>query len=88
MIKTLFRNLHSTHEKYLLTYVGRLAPEKDIKTLLAVAKSIPAELKEKLHWLIVGDGPLRKELQAQSEQQYDLYRILSWKTLGQGLFSI
>ncbi|WP_066250060.1 glycosyltransferase family 4 protein [Neobacillus drentensis] len=79
--KNSVQKLHSTPEKYLLTYVGRLAPEKDIKTLLAVAKSIPAELKEKLHWLIVGDGPLRKELQAQSESNMTFTGYLVGKHL-------
>ncbi|MEH7305652.1 glycosyltransferase family 4 protein [Neobacillus drentensis] len=62
--KNAVRNFYSTEGKYLLIYVGRLAPEKDIKTLLEVAKSIPAELNEKIHWLIVGDGPLSEQLQA------------------------
>ncbi|NHC40336.1 glycosyltransferase family 1 protein [Bacillus sp. MM2020_1] len=79
--KNTVKNLHSTNGKYLLTYVGRLAPEKDVKTLLAVAKSIPAELKEKLHWLIVGDGPLRQELQAQSESNMTFTGYLVGKHL-------
>ncbi|WP_223589813.1 glycosyltransferase family 4 protein [Neobacillus bataviensis] len=50
-------------KKYLLTYVGRLAPEKDVKTLLAVAKALPTEMLEQIQWYVVGDGPLREELQ-------------------------
>ncbi|CAH0347659.1 glycosyltransferase family 1 protein [Bacillus sp. CECT 9360] len=57
------REHYGIKKKYLLTYVGRLAPEKDVKTLLAVAKSLPAEINEKVQWLIIGDGPLREEIQ-------------------------
>ncbi|MGG1679771.1 glycosyltransferase family 4 protein [Neobacillus sp. NRS-1170] len=50
-------------KKYLLTYVGRLAPEKDVKTLLTVAKALPLGMHERIQWYVVGDGPLREELQ-------------------------
>lgn len=53
-------------ETYLLTYVGRLAPEKDLHTLLAAARSLPPELNKQIQWLIIGDGPLRAELEAQA----------------------
>ncbi|EKN65929.1 hypothetical protein BABA_18072 [Neobacillus bataviensis LMG 21833] len=63
---------HTLHEKrgitkkYLLTFVGRLAPEKDVKTLLSVAKALPTRVNEQVQWLIVGDGPLREELEDNS----------------------
>lgn len=50
-------------KKYLLSFVGRLAPEKDVKTLLAIAKALPPEIQEQIDWLVVGDGPSRDELQ-------------------------
>ena len=81
--KNAVQKLHGTQGKYLLTYVGRLAPEKDIKTLLAVAKSIPAEVNEQLHWLIVGDGPLRKELQAQAESNMTFTGYLNGEHLAE-----
>jgi glycosyltransferase involved in cell wall biosynthesis len=56
------REKYKITKKYILTFVGRLAPEKDIKTLLTIAQSLPVELEEKVQWLIVGDGPLRDEL--------------------------
>ncbi|MEC3884749.1 glycosyltransferase family 1 protein [Halobacillus sp. HZG1] len=46
----------------LLTYVGRLAPEKGLDTLMKVAKNLPHRMNENIHWLIVGDGPLRNHL--------------------------
>jgi glycosyltransferase involved in cell wall biosynthesis len=81
--KNAVQKLYGTQGKYLLIYVGRLAPEKDISTLLAVAKSIPAEINEKLHWLIVGDGPLRKELQAQSASNMTFTGYLNGKHLAE-----
>lgn len=57
------RQKHGICKKYLLTYVGRLAPEKDIKTLIETAKSFPSQINENIQWLIVGDGPLREQLQ-------------------------
>ena len=43
---------------YILSYVGRLAPEKDIETLLVLVRQTTKERKNDIHWLIVGDGPL------------------------------
>jgi glycosyltransferase involved in cell wall biosynthesis len=42
--------------------VGRLAPEKDLKTLMKITNSLPPELNNQVHWLIAGDGPLLEEL--------------------------
>lgn len=50
-------------KKFLLTYVGRLAPEKDLGTLMKIANSLPPEMNNQVHWLIAGDGPLLEELQ-------------------------
>lgn len=61
--KQLVREQYGIQKKYLLTYVGRLAPEKDVKTLITVAKSIPAPINEQIQWLIIGDGPMREELE-------------------------
>lgn len=61
--KKAVREKYGLSKKYLLTYVGRLAPEKDLNTLLAVSTSLPAQLNENIEWLVIGDGPLREELQ-------------------------
>ncbi|MGG3467551.1 glycosyltransferase family 1 protein [Neobacillus pocheonensis] len=70
-------------QKYLLTYVGRLAPEKDIETLLAIAKSLPADQNEKIHWLVVGDGPLRKELEDQAVSNVSFTGYLTGERLAE-----
>ncbi|MGM0903568.1 MAG: glycosyltransferase family 4 protein [Bacillota bacterium] len=48
---------------FLLSFVGRLAPEKDLDLLMKAAHQLPESIKEKVHWLIAGDGPLLEELQ-------------------------
>ncbi|MCM3768608.1 glycosyltransferase family 1 protein [Neobacillus niacini] len=77
------KSLYRSQGKYLLTYVGRLAPEKDPETLLAVAKSMPAELNEKIQWLIIGDGPLREKLEAQAPTNVIFTGYLNGKSLAQ-----
>jgi glycosyltransferase involved in cell wall biosynthesis len=44
-------------EPHILLYAGRLAPEKDLGTLLKTMGCIPEGIRERVHWLIVGDGP-------------------------------
>jgi len=55
------KKLKIDKEKFLLLYVGRLAKEKNIFLLLECFKELRDELKD-LYFLIVGDGPLRKEI--------------------------
>jgi len=70
-------------DSYLLTYVGRLAPEKDLSTLLAVAKSLPSDINQKIHWLIIGDGPLREELEDQSPENITFTGYLDGERLAE-----
>lgn len=60
--KEVVLNRYEIPKKFLLTFVGRLAPEKDLKTLMKIANSLPPELNKQVHWLIAGDGPLLEEL--------------------------
>ncbi|WHY86960.1 glycosyltransferase family 1 protein [Neobacillus novalis] len=77
------QRLYCAQRNFLLTYVGRLAPEKDIETLLAVAKSMPGELNEKIQWLIIGDGPLRDKLEAQAPENITFTGYLNGKCLAE-----
>ncbi|MFD2131994.1 glycosyltransferase family 4 protein [Pseudogracilibacillus auburnensis] len=56
------RNVYQIEEKYILTYVGRIAMEKDVLLLPEIANMLPNNIKNDVHWLIVGDGPLKKDL--------------------------
>ena len=53
-------------EKFILSFVGRLAPEKDIETLMAIATGLPNDLKKHVHWLVVGDGPAKDAMMSQA----------------------
>ncbi len=57
------REQYGIKEQYILLYAGRLAPEKDLDVLLETMEWIPPEIREKVHWLIVGEGPYRKEME-------------------------
>ena len=59
--KSSVRQKYRITKKYLLSFVGRLAPEKDVSTLLSVTKSLPPEMSKDIQWLWVGDGPLREK---------------------------
>lgn len=49
-------------DRILLTYVGRIAPEKDIKTLSNIIHYFPKEWTDRVCWVIVGEGPSEQEL--------------------------
>jgi glycosyltransferase involved in cell wall biosynthesis len=57
------REKYQIHEKYLFVYVGRIAAEKDVHLLPQIANQLPESVKNDIHWLIVGDGPLKEKLQ-------------------------
>ncbi|MEK7014343.1 glycosyltransferase family 4 protein [Bacillus sp. FSL R9-9410] len=59
--KDLFRKKYNITAKYILSYVGRLAPEKDIDTLQTLIQTTNNK-RDDIHWLIAGDGPLAKDL--------------------------
>lgn len=52
-------------KKINILYVGRLATEKSIMILIDSIKELPMSLRLKVQVLIVGDGPIRSELQAE-----------------------
>lgn len=49
-----------------LLYVGRIAPEKDIATLTLAMQQLPEHMQSRVHWIIVGDGPLLPKMRTQS----------------------
>ncbi|WP_332066850.1 glycosyltransferase family 4 protein [Bacillus sp. KH172YL63] len=57
-----FREKWKIMKKYILLYVGRLAPEKDLETLEKTIKNLPENMKNQVQWVIVGDGPMKQEL--------------------------
>lgn len=81
--KKAIKNRYSLQDSYVLTYAGRLAPEKDLHTLFAAAKSIPSNINQHIHWLIIGDGPLREELETQAPENMTFTGYLDGKHLAE-----
>ncbi|SER79087.1 Glycosyltransferase Family 4 [Gracilibacillus ureilyticus] len=54
---------YNIQQKYILSYAGRLAPEKNIEVMAYLFKNIPEHLQNQIHWIIVGDGPSRQYLE-------------------------
>jgi len=57
--------------KFIITTVARLVPVKNIPMALNIMKEIKDEGKFDFQYCIIGDGPLRKELE-EKIRQYDL----------------
>ncbi|MEI6740115.1 MAG: glycosyltransferase family 1 protein [Gemmatimonadaceae bacterium] len=55
-------------EDCLITYVGRLAPEKDLPTLLRAVHRLQASMPTRVHLAIAGDGPAEAALRAMAPE--------------------
>lgn len=75
------RQKYRIKDKYILLYVGRLAPEKDIETLLNIMNHLPKELANHVHWLIVGDGPSKVEMKQKAPSNTTFTGYLTGKEL-------
>ncbi|WP_102261242.1 glycosyltransferase family 4 protein [Mesobacillus jeotgali] len=64
--KLAVRMRYSIRKEYILSYAGRLAPEKSAGLLLDIARNMPSQIADKVQWLIVGDGPLREQLEKEA----------------------
>jgi alpha-1,6-mannosyltransferase len=54
-------------DRFLLLYVGRLAPEKNVKTLFEAFENLHNRRPGRFHLLVVGDGPQRDHLRELQE---------------------
>lgn len=77
------RDKYQIKEKFILTYVGRLAPEKDIETLMNVSLHLPSELNKHIHWIIVGDGPSKEEMMTNAPENMTFAGYLSGESLAE-----
>ncbi|CCQ96195.1 conserved hypothetical protein [[Clostridium] ultunense Esp] len=59
--------LPPAHGKLTLLYVGRLAPEKDLSILMEAYESLPPHIKRRVRLVLVGDGPMAKELREKAD---------------------
>ncbi|MFI0347416.1 MAG: glycosyltransferase [Chthoniobacterales bacterium] len=57
------QSLKVDEDRKILLYVGRLAPEKNFRTLLAAFAELHRSYPNKYHLIVIGDGTLRSPLQ-------------------------
>ncbi|GGA89534.1 glycosyltransferase family 4 protein [Ornithinibacillus halotolerans] len=67
--KQLVRDTYHIKEDYILLYVGRLAPEKDVLLLPEIHAQLPERMKSQVHWLVVGEGPEQEKLRKKAPKQ-------------------
>ncbi len=67
-------NYFGQGDKKVVLFVGRLAEKKGVRYLIEAMKEVDALL------VIVGDGPLRRQLEEQAKEQRDKVRFLGAKT--------
>ncbi|MUK87651.1 glycosyltransferase [Ornithinibacillus sp. L9] len=79
--QSLIRERYAIKEKYILLYVGRLAPEKSVQLLPKVAEQLLNSISHDVHWLIVGDGPERMEIEKASPDHMTFTGFLSGEEL-------
>jgi glycosyltransferase involved in cell wall biosynthesis len=77
------REQYQITSPFILSFVGRLAPEKDIDILMKTAHQLPPEVKDKVHWLIAGDGPLYEEVKRQKPDNMTLTGYLTGEPLAE-----
>ncbi|KOO46767.1 glycosyltransferase [Priestia koreensis] len=51
---------------YILTYSGELTAEDNVEAIFTIARYLPPHIKHKVHWLVVGDGPLKEVFQREA----------------------
>jgi glycosyltransferase involved in cell wall biosynthesis len=59
------RDMLGIREPFIILYAGRLAPEKGLDLLPEAIAMLPGELRQRIHWLIVGEGPMEAKLRQQ-----------------------
>lgn len=74
--KIMRQTLGVDDDKKLLLYVGRLAPEKNFRTLLTAFQQLAEIYRNKYHLVVIGDGTLRGPLQRLQE----ITGEITWKS--------
>lgn len=77
------REQYNITTPYILSFVGRLSPEKDLDILMKIAQQLPPEVKAKVHWIITGDGPLFEEFNQQKPDNMTLTGYLKGDSLAE-----
>ncbi|MGJ9459710.1 glycosyltransferase family 4 protein [Oceanobacillus sp. CF4.6] len=81
--KHIIRNKYNIKEKYILLFVGRISPEKDVMLIPEINQMLEEKQKNDIHWLFVGDGPLKNELEKNAASNMTFTGFLAGKELAQ-----
>lgn len=57
-----FKKSINAEGKLVFLYVGRVSPEKDLEIFVNVAKRLNEKYYDKIHFVMIGDGPSLKDL--------------------------
>ncbi|PTM59348.1 glycosyltransferase family 4 protein [Desmospora activa] len=82
-----FRQRYHIEQRRILLYVGRIAPEKDLDVLVEAIKRLPENQRDHVHWVLVGDGPMRAELEAEALPSVTLTGTLRGEALAEAYAS-
>jgi 1,2-diacylglycerol 3-alpha-glucosyltransferase len=63
----LVRRRYGLEGKFVMGYVGRLSPEKQVPVVLEAAARV-VQVRPEAHLLVVGDGPVRGELERRARE--------------------
>ncbi len=55
-------------DEFVILYVGRIAPEKDMDVLIETFETLPKRIRNNAHLVIAGDGPMYRGLVATNEK--------------------
>jgi alpha-1,6-mannosyltransferase len=77
--RALREKLGLSADQKVLLYVGRLAPEKNVRTLLGAFLSLHRAHPGKYHLIVVGDGTVRRSVQQLQEKT----RAVTWQPYSQ-----
>ena len=68
-------------DKVVFLYVGRVSPEKDLDLFIKTAKRLNKKNTDKVHFVIVGDGPSLKDLKEAAPSNMTFTGFLKGKDL-------
>ncbi|MFC4022194.1 glycosyltransferase family 4 protein [Oceanobacillus longus] len=81
--KRIIRNKYQIKQKYILLFVGRISPEKDVMLIPEINQMLDEKQRNDIHWLFVGDGPLKNDLEKNASSNMTFTGFLAGKDLTQ-----
>ncbi|MFZ5968134.1 MAG: glycosyltransferase family 4 protein [Bacillota bacterium] len=77
------RKQYNIDDKIVFLYVGRMSPEKDLDILMNVARKLNHNFKDSVHFMMVGDGPMTRELKEQAPENMTFTGFLKGNELAE-----